>query len=224
MNLTNFRKMARLIVPGAKISVITNTELDLVLNQATLDVARRTKCLATNETFDVEADEDEYNLSTELTRFLLPDKSGLYWYDGSDWKQVYARTQKWMDTNKSAWRDDSSGDPYYYFIKGDILTVNPPPDTDLTDGFKFHFFQKPQVMTTGSHYPFGHSSEIARLTILDEVILLYWRIEALKILNKHTEATNAFKEYLVKIDEKIGLLKERPDINAITQFQGTKIR
>ena len=94
-------------------------------------------------------------------------------------------------------------------------------------GFWLYFFQKPPTMATSSFYPFGGSSEIARLSILSEAILCFWKIRAFRILGKpEAEIVTALGEYDKEWQEKKKLLEERPDIAASgkTKYQGTIIR
>jgi len=216
MNFANLKTLSRGYVPQAKVNVISNTNRDIILNEGARKVARLTKCLPVNETFNVVADQREYDLSSVVTRYLLPDKPGLWWYDSGEWVQMIPKTKKWLDRHKPNWRDSSSGNPYYYYIDGDTLGLEPPPDTAGTDYFKFYFFQKPQQMSSNAHYPFGYDTEISRLAGLSEAILLYWRWKALRIVGKAkgNEIIIAKKDFYEEITIQSKLLEERPDISA----------
>lgn len=227
MTLGNLKTLSRSYVKAAKKNVISDAVLETILGEGAIDVARRTKCLSANEKFNVMEDQRDYDLSSELTRYLLPAKSGLYWYNGSNWLRRYPRTRKWIDKHKQNWRDSSSGDPYYYFIENDVLTVEPPPDTSLDEGFHFYFFQKPPTMSTEDFHIFGGASEISRLSILSESVLLYWKIRAFKILGKPENIiVMAINEYKAEIAEKVKLLSERPDLGSskYAKYQGRKVR
>ena len=228
MNLTNLKKIARASVPGGKANVIKNPLLELILNEVVIDIVTKTKCLPADEKFGVVAGTYEYNLNTKLTRYLLPDESGLWWNDdGAQWRRMYPRTRKYLDKHYPYWKNDSSTDPMRYFIEGDILTIHRTPDTTLADGFHFFFFQKPIPMTVGTHFPFGNTVEISRLSFLSETINLGWVYRALKIIRKKDspEIAIAKKEYDDDIIIKTALLKRRSDVSASdrARMQGHRI-
>jgi len=216
MNFGDLKTLSRGYCPQAKVNVVSNKVRDILLNEGAREVARLTKCLPVDETFNVVADQRKYDLSLVVTRYLLPDKPGLWWYDGGQWVQMNPTTEKGLNVSKPNWRDSSSDDPHEYYIKGDTLGLEPPPDTDGTDYFKLYFFQKPQPMGANAHYPFGYTSEISRLSGLSEAILLYWRWKALRIVAKakDNEIMIAKKDFYEEIMIQENLLAERPDISA----------
>lgn len=213
MTLDNFKKLARALIPGAKSTVVKPTILELVLNNAVIDIAAFTVCLKANKKFNVIADQDEYNISSVVDDFLVPDKSGLYWNIGDgttpDWEQLESRTLAWLDKNRPTWRDDASGDPIDYSIDGDVLTINPPPDTALTNGLWLYYGKKPVAMTAGGQYPFsGSTTEYPHLVIFDDAILEYAKWKLAPMLNKKVNEELARKEYLRVRGEKNAYLLE----------------
>ena len=227
MNYEEIRDLSRVYCPQAKTNVISNSRRDLIIKEGVIDVARLTICLPTNEKFDVVADQREYNLSTEVTRFLVIAKSGLWWHDGSNYKQLSGVTIEWLDEHIPLWRDMDSGDPIYYYQEGDTLGIYPTPDTAYTNGFWLYFGQKPLPMTDDAHYPFGYDTEISRLSILSEAILLYWRWKALRGVGKggNQSILIAKKDYVEEIALRIKQLKSRKDISASrkTRLKGRRI-
>lgn len=228
MTLANFRSLARVIVPGAVASKITQTVLDLILNNGVRDIAAYTACLKTNKTFTITADDDDYDLSTVIGDYLVMDKPGLWWYDGTQWKQLYPRTLKWLDEKRPGWRDYDSDDPENYTIDGDILTLSPPPNTTLANGLKLYYGKAPTDMTIAGHYPFsGSTTELTHLSVFDDAILEYWRWKARLALNKGEDAYKMGESAYVRIrEEKFNLFKRRPDIssNKNTRLQGRIVR
>ena len=231
MNLANLRTLARGYVPGYKTT--DNTFLDLVLNQGVIDIAAYTACLKTNTTFDVTADEDEYVLSTEVTDFLTMDKPGLWWNAGTaaapNWQQLDPRTLKYFDKHSLTWRDDDADDPLEYSIDGDILTVRPEPDTDLTDGFWIYYGKMPGTMSAGTHYAFsGSTTRYTHLEVFNDAIIAFARWKLQQALNKdqgdaYKLLENAYKRIR---EEAFSLFKRRLDISAHrdTKLQGQRIR
>lgn len=227
MNLSNLKTLARAYVPQAVVRAINKTTLELILNEATLDVALRTICLETDTTFNVVADQVEYDITTNVSDFLVISDGGLWWNDGSQWQELIPKTIKWLNENIPTWRNMSSGTPQYYAQYGDKLLIHPASDTALADGLKLYYGKKPQTMTASGHYPFGYTTEIARLAPLSEAILAYWEWKALKILGKKQESLAAkFQEYLEIIADKIRLINRVPNIAAHkkTKYQGRIIR
>lgn len=217
MTLANFRILSRAYIPGNKVSVITNDVLDLIINNGVKDIARYTCCLKANKKFNAVAEQREYNLSTVIGDYLTPDKSGLWWNAGSatstDYKQLNPRTLNWLDINRRAWRDFSSGDPQDYTIDGDILTVVNKPDAALTDGFWLYYGKSPVVMTSPEDYPFsGSTSEFTHLAVFDDAILEYCRWKINPMLNKDQTVDITEGSYKRAREEAFLVFKRRKDI------------
>ena len=228
MNFGNLKILARAYVPGAKVSVVSDSVLNLLLNQGVVEIAALTICLKANKKFNVVADQREYVLSSVVGDFLIMDDPGVYWYNGSSWKQLCPVTMKWLDENRPNWRDEDSGDPKHYYQESDTLGFHPTPDTSLASGFHVYYGKKPSGMTTEDQYPFGGEAEITHLSILSEAILYYWKWKILPALNK--DGTDNFRlaerAFYNEITLKKAMLARRPDISAsrYNQMQGTKIR
>lgn len=226
MTLSQLRTLARAMIPGAKLQVINNDVLDLILNEGVKDIAAYTICLKTNKKFNAEANVSEYNLSSKLGDYLTVDKPGLWWYNTSQWRPVYPKTLKWLDENKPNWRDSSSGSPLYYSIDADILTITPAPDTAATNGLWLYYGKKPTAMTAEGHYPFsGSTTELTHLSMFDMAIIKYakWCIEPM--LNKEGDSNLSLQEYMKERAEKMSLLYKRKDISAspATRLQGPRV-
>lgn len=232
MTRSDLRLLARATVPGAKVSVITNAQLNLILELGILDIAAYAVCLRKNDTFNVTAETGEYAISTQITDFLTIDKSGLWWNDGTEWRKLDSVTLQFMDETFPAWRDDSSDDPLRYSLEGDILTVHPKPDTTLADGFKLYYGQKSTKMSLDTHYPFvGTTTERPHLSIFDDSILKYvkWKLE--QMVNKDSNVNFNEQTYIKERDEKKKLFNRRLDVSASsiragfkrTKFQGPKV-
>lgn len=223
MYLSQLRSVGRAMIPGAKVQVIDNTVFDLILNEGVKDIAAFTLCLKSNKKFNVTAETAEYNLSSAIEDYLAVDKPGLWWYNGTIWKQLYPKTLKWLDENVPNWRSVGSGNPLYYTIDGDIITVHPTPNTTLSSGFWLYYGKKPTPMTADGHYPFsGSTTELTHVSIFDMAILMYakWKIEPM--INKDQDANLSMQEYLRERNEKQALFYRREDIIAspYTRLQG----
>ena len=216
MNLGELITMGRSRVPGAKSSVIDDDVIRIILNQGKDELCFYAKCLPVNEKFSTVASTEEYDLTSELTRYLMPQPSGLWWNAGSsaspNWQQLDAVTIGWLDKYKPAWRDASAGSPLYYYIEGDKANVHPKPTSSLTDGLWMYHYQKSADMSQDDDYPFGGSNEISRLSVFSEALLLYWEMRANFMINEEALALQAKQAYLQERGEKIALLNTRPDL------------
>lgn len=184
---------ARAILPEAKLQNVPDQLLNSILQEGAYDVAGLAEALPTNQKFDSLANTREYSLSSKVTRFVKLHKSGLYWHNGSQYKQLDAVTTKWLDENIANWRDVPAGTPIYFYQEGDALGVHPKPEDSETDAFWLYFFQKPAEMSTDDFYPFGGATEDSRLYMLSHNILDYWKWKGSEIMGKTLQETAALK-------------------------------
>lgn len=226
MNLGNLRSLARAQVPTAKKSLVSPDLLRLILNNGKDDVASKTICLNANQKFNIVAVASgiaEYNLSTVVERFLVMDRPGLFYLDGTNYKQLYPRTIKWLDENRPHWRTEGPGTPRYYYQNGNILGLVPAPSTAVTSGGWLYFGQKPPDMTADGNFPFGGGSEIIRLVPLHYAILSYARWQLTYIVNKGMDNYRlGERQYLAEVEIRKGEIGRRLDISAdeSTKLQG----
>lgn len=222
MNWGELKSMARATVPYAQSENISDTILELVLYNGVKDIAARTKCLPENLKFNITAETGEYLVSTVAPRFLLMDKPGLWWYDGTDYKQLDPKTRKWLDENIPNWRTEDSDDPIYYYQEKNVIGLYPKPNTTTSSGIWIYYFAKPAKPTADSQYPFEGTVEIPMLSILDGAIINYFRWKVLPFINKDDEYNRAENQYKKEVAEKIMLLNRKPDISAArdTKLQG----
>lgn len=229
MNRGDLKTLIRLFVPAAKTNRVSATTLNLLVQQAVDDICVHLRPIRTNEKFNVVANNYDYDLTSEVDRFLSIEPSGLWWNAGTavstNWDKVYPRTLEWLDRNRPAWRDLDTGDPRWYAKEGDDLIIVPTPSASLTDGFWLFFNQKPQRMGDDSHYPFGYTSQIERLAILDELIIKYVESKLKQATGKKQEALVTYQEYKAMRFDKKKILDKRLDISNAeeTKFQGRKM-
>jgi hypothetical protein len=227
MTLAQLRQLSRGLIPGAKIQVIDNATMDLVLNEGVKDIATYTLCLKTNKKFTVTDGKFEYDLSTLIGDYLTPDKSGLWWNNGSVWRQLNPVTLKYLDEFKTNWRSLGEASPMDYSIDGDILTLSPTPNTTLANGLWLYYAERPISMTEDSHYPFsGSATELTHLSIFDFAIILFAKMRLEPMLNKTADANLSMQEYIREREEKMNLLYRRKDVisSSDTRLQGPAIR
>lgn len=217
MTFETLKILARTFVSEAKKGTVGDTELKAILNLGKTEVAARSICLKKNTKFDSVADEGTYNLTSKLTRYLVMDKSGL-WYRTStstDYARLIPKTIDWLNENKPGWRDASSGDPTHYVIDGDSLIVTPAPDSVITEAFWLYYGQDSVDMTENTHYPFGGETEITRLKPLHMAIVKYAEWGLSKAVNAGADnfrmKENEFERELAK---GIAMLNRRKDLSS----------
>jgi len=230
MNLGNLRTLARFYMSTLTTSKASNTVIDLILNEGTLDVAHRLGCLKAIQNFNATADTGEYRLSSVLTRYLDIGDEGIWWNDGTTWEEIEPKTIKALDNFFPRWRDDDSGDPQRYALHGDLFIPHPTPDTTLANGFKAYFIQRPPTMTADAHFPFPvgdtqAGTERSDLAILSDSIILYCQWKVLYALNKQVEAHEKHIAYFEDIEAKRRMIGLRRDIghSDMTAFKGPRV-
>ena len=220
MTLSQLRQTGRALIPGAKVSVVKNASFNLILNEGVKDIAAYTVCLKANKKFKITADKYEYSLSSFIGDYVAVDKMGLWWNNGSKWKQLYPRTLKWFDINRPNWRDLGSGDPLYYSIDSDIVTLSPTPDTTLASGLWLYYASVPSQMEKDSHYPFsGSTTELTHLSIFDYSIIAFARWRILPMVSKDAIADKLYQEYVTEREIKMGMLYRRSDISNTAEMR-----
>jgi len=229
MTFENLKNLGRLMVPGAKVNRIPDSLLELILNEGAIDVAHRSLCLSSNSKVNIVADQQQYNLSSALTRYLNITEAGVLWNAGdatnTDWRRLKPKTLKWLDEKYSNWRDQDSGTPQYYAIENDTMFIVPAPSASLSDGLWVHYGQKPVAMDSDEKYPFGHDSEISRLSVLSWSILDYWVWKANTIVDKDYDESKGEQDYIKGVESKMKLVNRNRDmaVDRHTKMQGKKV-
>ena len=220
MTLDNFRTLVRAYVPGAKINVISNTVLDLIINKGVDDVNSFAKAYAGDVKFDITAEQGEYIILDDITDdYLLMDQSGVWWNSATEaspkWERLWPVTKKWLDRYHPNWREESSSDPQQYYVEQGILKIYPTPSASLTNGGWIYYLKAAQYMSLGTHYPFsGSTSEVTNLRDFDDAIIDYARWKLARPLGKMAKGVISKQDYKESRKEKTVLIKRRPDITS----------
>lgn len=229
MNFGELKTMSLAYVPQGKASAISDTVRGLILNAGVADIALRVKAVRTYGEFNSTDSTGKYNLSANLTRYLGIDEGGVWYNDGSGFRQLDALSIAKMKNSYPNFISDSDLVPQRYYILGDDVYVNPGVETGSASAFRIYFIQRPIIMSADGHYPFhkdgDQATETERLEILSESLLLYAESRILKILGMKDESITKYTEYLADLAGKETLINGRPDISASkkTKFQGPKI-
>lgn len=230
MKLSELKTMVRARIPAAVISSVDNTTLELVLNEATLAVARDTECLKKEDSFDSTAESGIYVLPSIISDFLGVTKEGIWFYNGAQYKELFPKTLQWMNKYLSSWRTQESAElPVYYWIRRGVMSVHPKPSGSVTDAFLIYYFARPTQMSHADHYPFHVGStqtqEDSELSILSETIVLKAKHLVYEMSGNEAEAQKQLGYYLIDVEKKKAQLEMRPDIanHRYTKKRGPRI-
>ena len=229
MNFGELKSLARAYVPQSKANAISVATMGQIINAGVADVALRGKCIRTYEDFDSLSGVSKYNLSANLTRFMALDEGGVWFDDGDGFKDLDPFTVSKMKNDFPNFQTDEDSAPLRYYVLGDDLYLHPGVETGASDKIRVHFIQRPMPMTDDAQYPFhaegSQTTEVERLEILSESVLLYVESRFLKILNEKQESILKNQEYLADVAAKIQMINGRPDVAADkkSKFQGPRI-
>ena len=224
MTLENFIKRVRQSIPTATAQVADDVDIIAVLNQGVIDVTSQSGCLKSNKKFDVVSGQSEYVLSSVIGDYLNVDKSGLWWNNGTDFREVYPRTLEALDQQIPNWRTLTDGDPRWYSIDGDIITIVQTPSTSLTQGFWLYYIKSPVAMANPTDNSFvGSGIALPQLSIFDEAIIRYavWKISPM--LTKDTLLDITEQAYLKELARQINNYNNRRDLGSDAKFRSTPI-
>lgn len=168
-------------------------------NQGALDLVRRTKCLPTSTTGNLTAETQEYTLPTDL--LVIDAEGGVQYKDSEgDWHKLKYITTNWLDRYIPNWRNETSGDPVSYYIKGTTLGFYPKPNSTRTNGYKVYYIQKPTAMSADGDDPLESQTH---LEPYHQTIVLYMVWKAKVALGKFLQAREARAEYLRDVNKMI---------------------
>ncbi len=215
MILADLLSLCRLYVPEVSSDVISDANATIILNIAAQKFVLLSEALPTYTTFNAVASDGDYSIAVNVSTFAKVRKEGLKWYNStnSKWIDLKPRTLAWLDMTFPQWRDGAAGNPEYYSIDGDEITVYPKPNTSYTNGFKLYHFKISQDMVSG-YYPFSGSSTVHYpfLVNYEEDLTDYYKYRAKEIMGYPVDAQNALNIFLAKAAKAKTELQSRPDV------------
>lgn len=221
MKFSELITMSRIYVPGAKQNQVNNEQLKIVLNKGAEDIARLAKCMKKDIKFAITAGVYEYNISDIAEDFCKIAKEGIRIYDGTKFKEIYPKTQKWLDNTYPNWRDGSETTPNWYYIEpeNDKIGFYQIPGTSYEEGAQMFYYRKPEEMVDDDDVPFhvdgDNQTEIPSLTVFDDCIFDYVKWKLAEPLSKPTgEVMSRKQDYINSVLEKMASIKEREDVNS----------
>jgi len=218
MTLDEMIEEFRYLMPGAKSTVMNDTRVTTLLNRGVRKCNEIAQIYGDDDTIDLAEGIYKYSISEELPTMLDIDKSGCWFLDGTKWRKVYPKTEKWMDENIQNWRDvvaDSNayGNTRYVWTKGDDIYIYPAPDEAITGGLKVYFLVDPTDMSNGSNYPWHNTTtEIKRLRPMDDAIIAYARWKSSATLGKDSKGALTQQEFRKEVIRAKRQVNKRLDI------------
>lgn len=217
MKLSEFRSELREMVPGATKAKISDTRLNVLINNAVKVVNYEGKILRAEKYFDALIDIKTYELATTIDDYVLIGEGGLWYNRGSvaspEYEQLDAVDRMYLDKRYPNWVNADSGRVNYYFIEVNNLIVSTAPPATLTNGFYMpDYVKKPVNMTNDDHYPFtGSETEYAFLQPLDDAISAYVRWKLKYSVGSDQKGIATQQEYQSLLNLQLKLVKRRPD-------------
>ena len=181
MTKSDLLSLARVYIPEAPSTVVSDANVLIILNNAAQEFVERTDALPTFSDFDITSDTIRYALSTVVPTYLRMRKEGIWWYDNSDtrWDQIDSTTGAEMNRRYSTWLNDTAGRPQRSWIEGDFIYVHPKGD-DTDDDIRIYHYAKSTDMSDDSHYPFtGSTTQYSWLAPYEKDLLDYYKARVL---------------------------------------------
>ena len=224
MTRADMLSMARLYVPEATSTVVSDTNAYILLNNAAQEFVKVSDCLPTSTDFTCTVNVKSYALSSVASTYLKIRQEGLWFYNTvtSKWVQLDGTTLAYMWKNYPTWINDSSGTPMRYWIDGDVLWVHPTPNTTkASTGFKLYHYAKAVDTSAATHYYFsGSTTQYPWLATYEEYLLEYYKWKVNDILgynNKAETAKQMFYAYAQKAKQEF---LYRPDLKQQIKTRG----
>lgn len=216
MTLTQLINRFRVQVPDAKTSVISNTDLTTILNEAPDKINLIAKIYKGSVTFNMTANDQDYALSEVVPRFLGPARvPARFMNSDGNYKDMIPKSREWIERKIENWLEASAGDPQYYWLDGDEFWCHPKPSATRTSGFKLYGLLTAVPMTNGSNYPWTNTtSEIKAFRPMDLAIVAYARWQITPALAKAAIGVLDYQGFLTEIKIGVNQVRRRPDVMA----------
>lgn len=202
------------LAPEVDSTALSDVNLRLLLDKATIDLALKGRALPRNEKVNTVASQQEYvvsGTSPVLTAndFLGIDlqEGGVLFYDGAAWRGklegFQPKTKEWLDDNYPGWRTNSatSSPPQYWYvgtkegtISDHVIGLVDKPSAATTDGLWIHYIARGTLMTAATQYPWtGTTTQLVHLEVY-EILLVYYCLEwYCRLIGKNGEDADKYK-------------------------------
>lgn len=227
MTRSDLRTIFRLYTPEVNSTdVLSDANLNTLLNLAAQTFVNLTDCLPTDNTFNAVTNQQDYNISSVLTDFGKIRKEGIWFYNkvSTKWKQLDSATIAYLNKTYPSWLNAAAGLPLRYYIEGDRIGLDPKPSSTYagTNYVKVFYYKRSADMSADTHYPFsGSTTEYPHLADYEEVLFDWVKYRVKQIAGKNGDALEAktiFYNKSLKIKQE---LLYRPDLIPNFRMKGT---
>jgi len=180
-------------------SPATTTQQDIWANEGARDIARRTKFNRTSGSISLVASTQSYDLISNFTTFVgIDPDGGVAFYDGTNYKELKATSEDFLDKHVADWRNANEDEPIAYYKKGKDIYLYPTPSSNWTNGLLVNYFAKPTEMTGDTDDPFDDRTDLEPYHDL-VVTFMVWK--AKQSMGEYAQADVARKEYLQGVEQ-----------------------
>lgn len=234
---SELRTLIRLAPEANSTDVISNANLDTLLDKGTIDLALKGRALPRNEKVNLVANSREHVVSGASSvlsgnDFLAIDlmEGGVLFYDGSRWvspPEFTPKTREWLDLNDVGWRNRAAttATPLHWFLgtaednsSNLIVGLSEIPSASQTNYLWIHYLARGTLMTGDTHFPWtGSTTQLVHLEPY-EMLLVYYCLEFISrvIIKNDTDAD----KYKLLYEQGAALMAKRMPLAEHLNTQG----
>lgn len=180
--------------------VITDAVLNTWCIIGNQEICARARLIVSDGTITVVEDEDQYDLTADLTKFFDIDENpggGVAYINTSSLeKRIKKVSIAELDDISSGWRTASSNVPKYYYRRGKYLHLYPKPDSTISS-LHVYFVAIADDFDDDVKTPYN---QLPHLEPFHYGIVKYLTWRAKSKVGKREDAAAAMTEYLAYID------------------------
>jgi len=169
MNRGEIRALARKNLGETTASFWTDAELNTYFDNAGYDVARRAKCIRTNNYTDTIAEQAEYTLSSIISNPVWVFEAYIK-MDGTTWQELDLTNRTELNQLHQGWMSATSGTPtkFYWDYDEDLFGLYVKPNTSNagSDYLRIFYAENYTPITSDSSTPAGIPFEL-QLAMVD---------------------------------------------------------
>ena len=213
---SELRTLIRLAPDINSTDVISDANVNTLLDKGQIDLSLRGRALPKNEKVNTVAEQREYVISgtsSVLTDndFLAIDLQGggVLFYDGSRWispPEFEPKTREWLDIHQVGWREATSASTplFWYLDTAEDAVSNlavglvDKPSAATANALWINYLSRGKLMTGDTHYPWtGSTTQLVHLEPY-EMLLVYYCLDWIYrlILKNDADADKFLNLYL----------------------------
>ena len=208
MTLTQIRTRFRLLVPEVNSGILSDTNLNLFINDGALDVVRRTDCLWNVYDQDVVDGTRTYSPPSDSIKILE------VWYGGTGaWEKLPKVTMQFLAHEiDDEWMNNTGTICSYYEAEQNTIGLYRTPTSNEagTSYLRIYYVEQPDTLVNDSDTPFNN---MTNLYPYHDLILLYAMYKAKQMMGKWEQAVAIENNYLAKCREM------KVELNKLDDFQ-----